>query len=721
MTSQSIQVQRESMRIRFDRIKQDYRNSFGNLRKATVNPKEEAIVEALTGMRNKRPEMLAISDRAATGARDFALHDYNATKGIDLLMSYPLPYWFWPSRTYTKWFTRIADDPQLLLRYAAFRDQQSKLNLDAPEWYRHNVKLNVDGFLGINFKDPIYLNLEAAINPMNGLLQSPFNTPEKRVNSWTAALDDLGKTGFSVHPIWNMATAMIMMAQGEEEAASYWGGTGIFPQARVLKSITSLMGIGPPGGVQLDPTIHMFSDGVDPYERRRVGKALAAIAEQEPDKLEAVYDAARTQEGELWDRAMTLATNDRGPGQIISFTFGVGFKPRTQNDIMIENYDTDVRMIFAHREDYTPEEWRTAWQELRTKYPFGDLVSLSRKGGIKRDIVFASSVLSRVPPSLSDDYAKAAGIPEKLMEEFWGGEMVDGKFAASKWEMDTWDQVDKDKFMAGITSLAAILEIPTDATRQEWDYVKDKRRAINDKLEIMFGDDISEKIDGYYEALDETSEARDLAEEYIAENPEVEAALQLQNALMLQDPLVTEYYGGIKVIDQYYRQKMYSTAETKFGADIRDVQDAYFDLFTKGERKAFLRKNPQLPKYWDFLRDEKKKINVVVAEFGALLPDGIGNEFRPEEDITSLSGQALMEELMGIEPERDFTLAEWGGLLGPIVLEDILTFSGSGEELPPYVADSIEWMANKNEMSVDQVIQFVLTAAQKEQSGLQSP
>ncbi|KKL06724.1 hypothetical protein LCGC14_2593160, partial [marine sediment metagenome] len=298
---------------------------------------------------------------------------------------------------------------------------------------------------------------------------------------------------------------------------------------------------------------------------------------------------------------------------------------------------------------------------------------------------------------------------------------VDGKFVASKWEMDEWSQVDQDRFMAGITSLGAILEIPTDATRQEWDYVKDKRMAINTKLEQIFGDDISEKIDGYYEALGDSTEQRDLAEEYIASNPDVELALQLQKGLMLQDPLVAEYYGGIRLIDQYYRQRMYSQAENLFGGDIQQVQDNYFDLLTKKERKAYLRKHPQLPKYWDYLREQKLDINVTVAEFGSLLPDGRGDPFRPEEDITSLSGQALLDEIQGIEPQRDFTLQEWAQLLGPAVFEDILEFSLNREELPPYVLDSIEWMANKNDMTADQVIQFVLTAYLKEQSGLQLP
>lgn len=717
--SQAIQLQLEEAGIVFDRIKQNYRDSWGNIKKMTVNPQEAAVADALTQMGNKRPEMLAVADQAATGARNWALHDYRARKGIDLLMAYPLPYWFWPSRTYTKWMRRLASNPKILSRYAIFRDFNEKLNADAPEWYRQNVKLN--GLLGIDFKNPIYLNLEAAINPMHGLTESPFNSPEKRVNGWTAALDDLGKTGFSVHPIWNMATAMIMMAQGEDEAATYWGGTGISPQAKSIKSITSLAGIGPPGGLQLDPTVHIFSGGIDPYERRRVGKALAAIAAKEPDKIEEIYDAAHTQEGEMWDRALTLAVNERGWGQLGSFLAGTGFKPRTQNDIAIEEYDRKRSTIFAMREDYTPEEWRTAWQELRAEFPFGDLVTLSRKGGIERDIVFASSVLSRVPPALSDDYAKAAGIPMELMQEFWGGEEIDGKWVSSKWEMDTWEQVDIDKFMAGITSLAAILEIPSDATRQEWEYVKDKRKAVNDKLELLFGEDIHEMIDGYYEALAASTEARDLAEEYIQENPGVEAALQLQKALLLQDSLTAEYYGGLRLIDQYYRQKMYSTAEELFGADIRDVQDGYFELFSKPERRAYLRQYPQLPKYWDFLREQKRDINVKVAEFGALLPEGRGNEFRPEEDITSLSGQALMEELMGIEPEKEFTLADWSGILGPIVLDSILTYSTQRQELPSTVFKNVEFIANQNDWSVDEVIQFVMTAYLKEQGILQLP
>jgi len=510
-----------------ERVKKDYAAAWDEVIEISTTPeKEKQLLEAMKVVEGRMSEARVMTDHVATAARDFALHDYQKTKGIDLALAYLSPFPFWQSRTYPKWFQRIAMNPGTFSAYGHYRNALEKIHAGAPEWWKYNISSNE--LLGLNSENPLYFNLEATVNPMYGLTGSNFVDPLKRVNGWTAGLDNINKTGVGLHPVWQLATALILSAQGEKEAAARWGGTGIMPQLKSLKAATSLAGVGPPGGVQLDPFVHMFSGGIDPYERRRVGRALYAIIEENPELAAQAFEDARNEEGELWDMALERAATQRAPGQLASFFLGTGFKGRTQADAKIDEYDKARRMLMARSPDLSPEEIRQGWRELRESYPEGDLVVLTRKGGIDRDISYAWSVLNRIPPGQSFDVVQAAGIPDHLVDQFYS----DGG------RIDKWKKTDQDRFMNGMSDLGALLEIPNDATVQEWNEARRRYDLIKAEASTRWGTDILEKVDAYFGFFSDDPASKERAREYMDAHPEVGEYLDFKSQVVLQDDIL---------------------------------------------------------------------------------------------------------------------------------------------------------------------------------------
>ena len=698
--ARATQVQMDGYKALFERAKTKYAEAWGTTQTITVGPKDDAYADFFKVMRGRRQQAGAMVDKVATGIRDWALHDYRVKRRIDLAMAYLYPYWFWPSRTYSKWLGRVVMNPGIVSSYGHYRNYMEKVNAGAPDWWKY--QLRVDNLLGFELENPLFFNLEASINPMYGMIQPNFNDPAKRTGLWTAAMDDLGKVGVSTHPLWNIATALILMSQGEKEAAARWGGTGLIPQARAIKAATSLAGIGPPGGVQLDPFIHLFSGGSDPYEKRRIGRGMYALTEENPELAAQAYEETRLQEGELWDQAHTNAVNQRAPGQIASFLLGTGYKPRTEQDMMIDEYDKQRRMLFKMRDFYTVDEWRRAWSEIREAYPFGDLVILSRKGGVERDIVYASNVLSRIPPGQSDEFAEAAEIPMKLMEKFWEG----------KWELDKWGESDRNRFMAGIVDLGAILEIPDNATKQEWDEAKNSRGEINTKLKVVFGEDIFDKIDMWYGMLGETPEERMAADAYAKQNPNVEEAIQAQRQLMMQNPDIMAYYGGMDMIERYWKGVMYNLAEEKYGEEIWDTQRKYWDYRDAGQTadaKSWLKQHPELKKYWTFRKQYQKIIDQQIISAGSKLREGKPFSLRDEE-LKGFLQEDIAEKLMALNKEKALEQVrpeEWQAQIGTFAFEYILKYVFENIPIPRMGESLLEREAAELGITVDRLIQLV--------------
>lgn len=585
-------------------------------------------------------------------ARKFTLLDYTSKYGFDAALQYAMPYQFWYSRSYANWGKRLVTNPGAISEYALYKQHLAKIHADQPEWFRYNVSSNE--LLGIDAKNPLYFNLEATLWPLNGLTGVDFEDPNRRVNWWTTALDDIGKFGPSLWTPINAAVALTMKAYGEDEAASAWGGR-LIPQTAPLKAALALTNTraqipGVTGLNEFDPFVNFFSGGLDPYERRRVGKAVEGMLANGEISPAQAAEAMYTQKGKWWDEGIMRATKLRAPGQLSSFFLGVGFKGRTQEDIQIERMDTERQILMARKADMTPEEYRAGWQDLESKYPYLDYVTLSRKSGLAKDEAYSYMVLDRLPPGQASDLLDMSGINADLVEKFYATKGFDG-----------WAQGDVDTFMQSIVNLGAAFDAPDDATKQEWIEAKNRYRTISETLRKEIDPDIQFKIDNYYDLKAQDSNK---AQAYMDANPDVGDALDIQKQLILNDPLLSKYYGAMSKVESYFKSQLKDFLESKSPANIQDVLNEYNSLVDKKERDKYYDAHPEIATYYDLQSSLYDTMYDKLAQTGNIFRDGPSVPVvRKDANQTSAVVKNLIEQSQ--QPQEpsvyDVPLDEWKG------------------------------------------------------------
>lgn len=626
---------------------------------------------------DRMAEARLIAQKVGQYWRDFALLPYGETTHLDHALSYIFPYQFWYSRSYTNWAKSLVTDPQIIAAYAKLKDMMSDLHSDAPEWWRYNVAL--PDVLGLNNGNPMYINLEAAVWPLYGITGTDFNEPRKRIDWLTSTVDDMGKFGPSIWAPIQIAMAAMLKSKDEDEAARYWGSR-LIPQTATVKSIMGLLGKTP---VELDPAVQVFSgkglfdwEAQDPYEERRTGRQLAAMTDEGIPE-EVLQDAAYQRSGPLWDEAYTRATALRGPGQISSFLFGVGFKARTPEDLEIDNFYNDMHRLMSLRDAdlISPENYTKAWDQMRTEYPFLDVLLLSRKVGEYRDETYVWNVINRIPPGQSREVFEAMGIDPDTADKFY----------SNKGDMSFMTDTEKTRFMNGIAELGAVLAVPQDATREEWGAAKDAYKNMQRQIEANYGPQIYDRIQLYFEFAD-----RDKAKMYLEMNPDVNDALAMQDYLISNDPLLGQYYGGIDTLERWYNNQLYDELEKRYGKDITDLAAQYSNLkyrmLDSDAAKKFLKEHPELKQYWSDKAAMKDQLNRMLVDFGSKFPEAPQPEFRSDTESLSPQQQTLMQQ----QPQIPFS--EYANLVGPPMTSLILDYY-YGEELPEEVTNELDYLA----------------------------
>jgi hypothetical protein len=299
-----------------------------------------------------------------------------------------------------------------------------------------------------------------------------------------------------------------------------------------------------------------------------------------------------------------------------------------------------------------------------------DTVLLSRKSGVERDAGLAYTVMTRIPPGKSSEYAKAVGIDSKLMDRFY----------STKGQLDTWSAGDRQRFMAGIVDLAAVLEIPSDMTRTEWTLAKNDYSKMNTDAKNMFGEDILDLVDGYYVAK---AKSREAGNTYIENHPQIEQYMNWKSERVLGSPRLSAYYGGASMIENYQRSLMYDDIEKQLGKDIFDIIQNYNDLKTYGTSKEvnqFYGQNKRaIGQYYDIKDKWEYTINQQTAKLAAKLPDIAGANIREDIDITSVGAQNLAQTLGG---EQQPTMEELQSVIPDRIMNLVSDYYREGEELP---------------------------------------
>ena len=581
------------------------------------------------------------SSQYADIKRAFTLHDYVGEKrGYDAALAYIFPYQFWYSRTYAKWLTRLSKNPWVGAAYGRYRAALNDLHAGLPDWWKYT--LNSNELFGLDSKNPMYFNLEQQFNSLYGLVGVDFNDAKKRKDWFPAFLDTLGKQGPSIWAPFGWAIAGYYAMKGDTETAEAWAGR-VIPQTATIKAATGLLGLRGEGkimtplGIELDPMM-WFQGGMGKFERRAIGRMIARMVSSKEISEVDGNDAAYAQSGPIWDRAAQLVVQERGPSQITGQFAGWGFKFRRPEDAAVDKFYNEMFALMERSSLLSPQEYSQAWQDLRERFPFSETVLLSRKSTEERDSALAWNVINRVPPGQTRDYAELVGMDYRILDRFY----------SDKGDMSKWEESDRERLMAGILDLGTVLNVPEKATRHEWIMAKNTYTSMNDEAKRVFGSDILGTVDGYYDKKDD----RDAANAYLNLHPEVSQYLDWKAQIILSNPLLSKYYGGLNFYESFLNSQMYAEAEEKFGEDIYETQSIYGDIKKEnGDYAGYLKDHPELKEFWNYIDAQKIEISKALLAFGDKLPETPTATIRPNVDARSIGAQDVLKGMNEASPE----------------------------------------------------------------------
>jgi len=428
----------------------------------------------------------------------------------------------------------------------------------------------------------------------------------------------------------------------------------------------------------------------DPYEQRRAGRALSTLVGQNGVTSEAAFDSANSNSGPLWEQAVVKATTDRAGSTFTSFLLGSGFKARTDIDVQIDSMYSEYYNFWRNQDKYTPEEKRQYMDYLDDKYPFMNYTILSTKSGAEKDKALAYSVIARLAPGDRTTIAKEMNMDKDLFSAF----------LTSGGDFSKMTKVDKDKLMANVIELSGILAMPDLPTRQEWTIAVDTYNKINPLLITSFGEGILAKIDTY-EAL--KNEDLKNAEVYLEQNKDLKSALMYKDSLIINTPVLSKFYHGISVFDDYYTASFRAEVAAKVDPNFyvfqgtRDmiVDDAERDQFDKDVNwKGLWKKYTDLKSVWDATIYNKK------LDFARRF-EGLdkGTTVRTDIDLLSIGQQKLVDSFAEKEAELTNNGMTWReiadtGFVSAKMEADITAFLLQNKPLPTATNSQIIRLAN---------------------------
>jgi hypothetical protein len=680
-------------------------NEWGSKVKSTPVDMTDALRSFRNAFETRMKPVREMAGRVAVETRNFVLHDYDKTY-MDHALSYLFgnSFHYWTTRSYAKMLENVVDNPKYANIYLAYKDYIQQEHADMPEYYRQNAV--VTNLLGIDLSNPYYINLESMINPVYGLTGSDFNDPKKRVDWVTNMVSDMGRMGPSFSPLVNWALALKLYTTGQQEAGERWLGR-LLPQSQLVKSASSTL-FGE--AIEIDPFVQVANQdlwgGADPYERNRVVAALAMMVQRGDITQEQMIEAARSKNGDIWNAAVNYSAQKRFQGDVSSFFIGVGARPRTQEDMVIEKFWGDYSTLLASKSIMTPDQYRDAWNALRENPEYGMFVDgllLGRKNSAEMETAYAYNVLGRIPPGQMTDITGLVDIDQKWIEEFYNA-----KGDISK--MNLTEQ-DKARFIAGIEDMAQMYQMPSNANRQSWAEARKMYAEMKDVMNERYGEDIQDKLEKYYDLSYSDQE------DFLDDNPIVRDALILQDYYIISTPTLNEYYGGFSTTERYFTNIMYRDLEQKYGSDMRNLDLEYSDLLDTKERKAFEAQHPGFSAYLAEKKQLLKSIDERMKSVEAYLPEAPSRR----EDATAQSDyqQALLE---AANTPNVLPMEYWTQTLGEPLVEQMADYYQNGDKLSYYARQELQYQARQLGMSYDEVLAyFGASFAQSQGSVVNSP
>ncbi len=646
---------------------------------------EKALGEWAQTLSNNVNTVKVEAGEIAKATRNAMLYDYRK-KLWNVAAQYISPFHYYHVSASKQWLQNVAADPKWGAIYADYKEYMERKHAGLPDFWKQNVA--VSGLPGYDRENPLFFNIEASINPLYQMIGQDFNDPKRRADWLSTTVDDLSKIIPGVYQPLQWLVAANLYRKGEDEAMERWLGR-LIPQTKLIKSVTNRLGIDIPITKynELDPFIGIMDDGIDPYEESRVMRYLANM----PGVTEeAKIQAAHSRDGDLWEQAVRGALGSRAVAETASYFLGVGYKPRTAGDIQTDKFYKDYSKLIAARSIMEPDAYRDAWDALRYQYPFMDTLLIGKKAGPDRDTAFAYNVLGRIPPSEMSDISKFVGIEPYMLESFYD----------NKGDLSKLLPQDRQRFMAAMVDLSAMMKMPDGATKAEWTQAKKTYQDLNQALIDDYGENIIQKMDEFYEVpeADRT--------DWLANNPQVKDAMADKTAYIANTPILSAYYGGIDTVARYYNNIMYETLDQEFGEDIQKKVDYYYDLGDQGltkEQKAF-KKEMGLEAYFDRLTELQQQANLYAINAAKFIPEGKDYQIRPEFDVQSGIQQSALQ--YATTDQQAMVAQEIIGQLSD-PMQALLQQYYEGGELPYAVGKRLEYLGRDYGLSKQEVLRLL--------------
>lgn len=651
-----------------------------------LNDNVEAALGGWVGELTKRVNIAKTEAAAAAGAaRDAMLYDYRKQLW-NVAAQYVSPFHYFSVSSVNQWMQNVAADPKWAAIYLDYKQYMADRHAGLPDFWKQNI--SISNLPGYDKQNPLFFNIEASVNPLYAMIGQDFNDPNRRKDWLSSTVDDLGKVIPGIYQPLQWVVAANLYAKNETEAARRWAGR-LIPQTKIIKSVTNALGIDIPLTKynELDPFVSILNDGLDPFEEGRVLRYLATMPGLTEEQR---IEVAHSRTGEVWDAAVRGSLSARAPVEAASFFLGVGFKARTQNDILTDKFYDDYRKLISARSIMPETEYRDAWDALKVKYPFMDTLLIGKRAGDDRDTAFAYNVMGRIPPGEMSDIAKFVGVEPYMLESFY----------ANKGDMSKMTPQDRARFMAAITDLSAMLKMPDGATKQEWTEAKRTYSAMQTEMKKQYGENVLDQISQFYNLPESQRDS------YLQTFPQVEQAMQAQTAYVANTPILAAYYGGIDAVAKYYNNGMYIQLEKEFGKDIQDKVDYYYFLQNNGDTKAAnaYKKDMGLKEYFARQQALQQEANIAAVNTASQIPEGKDYAIRPEFQAQSgIQENALT--YASTDQQSQAAQQIWESLSAP--MKTLVEGYYNGEELPYAVSKRLEYLGEEYGLSKQEVLRLL--------------
>jgi len=682
----------------------------------TPNIPKKSLKPIKAFLKEVKKRMVHIKNAAAQygqAQRDRILHDYANRFGMDGALGMVRNFHFWPTRTLYQWAKRAPYYLDLIQAYMNYREAMDKHHASWPEWLRQSWSTNE--IFGLDAENPLYLSLAGILDVFENL-GGGFEDEDRRATWFSSIVDQLSnKIPGSMGMIQQYAMAIGLKAAGEDEAAAKWGGRMI-PVTNTIKGLTSIVGVNEGRGIDLDPSVGYFSANNDwdsfvsgrslgPYDEKRVAVALGYLIDKYPDIPEELLEQAKKHQGPLWDEAVGIVANQGAYGNVVSFFTGINARARSRDDLVANQFWSEYISLVVRMDDYDKDEWKIERQKLMDKYPFAETMLLGRKGTEERNIAYGYSVLSRIAPGETDDISKAAGFKYDIISYFYD----------NNGDISELPQNDQDKLMTFFAEVGATIAIPDKATKGEWMEAGIRYSEMLEEGQKMFGETIWDKVDAGYNLKGESLNSQDAWYDYLEEHPEVNEAMSWKAGYIINDKVLSPYYGSIDRLRNFWKGIMYQKLEDEFGSEIWDIQTQYFiytDTGQKDEAKAWKKKYPQLQNYWDKKNDVYiPDLTQAMVDYGEKLPEGQDTRLRDDWGLDVAStGEVDIAGYIEAPDTKSYTRDEWVGILKSKETEMVLLAWELGDEFPKDLLPHVQDMAAELGMSYDELVLSVGTS-----------